>query len=61
MSRLDLVNYVSHDIHKDESMLSDFTLDEINDENPAEAGSPEETEEGETNAKSTRTVFSQPE
>ena len=26
MSRLDLVNYVSHNIHKDESLLSDFTL-----------------------------------
>ncbi len=30
MSRLDLVNYVSHDIRKDEAMLSDFTLDEEN-------------------------------
>ncbi|KAG1694808.1 ATP-dependent Clp protease ATP-binding subunit ClpA [Nymphon striatum] len=30
MSRLDLVNYVSHDIHKDEAMLSDFSLDETN-------------------------------
>ena len=30
MSRLDLVNYVSHDIRKDEAMLSDFSLDESN-------------------------------
>ncbi|WP_299873962.1 ATP-dependent Clp protease ATP-binding subunit ClpA [uncultured Cocleimonas sp.] len=30
MSRLDLVNYVSHDIRKDEAMLSDFSLDEAN-------------------------------
>jgi ATP-dependent Clp protease ATP-binding subunit ClpA len=30
MSRLDLVNYVSHDIRKDEAMLSDFSLDETN-------------------------------
>jgi len=30
MSRLDLVNYVSHDIHKDEAMLSDFSLDDAN-------------------------------
>lgn len=28
MTRLDLVNYVSHDIHKDEAMLSDFSLDD---------------------------------
>ena len=28
MTRLDLVNYVSHDIHKDETMLSDFSLEE---------------------------------
>ena len=28
MSRLDLVNYVSHDIHKDEAMLSDLSLDD---------------------------------
>ena len=34
MSRLDLVNYVSHDIRKDEAMLSDFSLEdpETNDE-----------------------------
>ncbi len=30
MSRLDLVNYVSHDIRKDEAMLSDFSIDEAN-------------------------------
>jgi len=28
MSRLDLVNYVSHDIHKDEALLSDFSLED---------------------------------
>ena len=28
MSRLDLVNFVSHDIHKDEASLSDFSLEE---------------------------------
>ncbi|MEE9445594.1 MAG: ATP-dependent Clp protease ATP-binding subunit ClpA [Cocleimonas sp.] len=47
MSRLDLVNFVSHDIHKDEALLSDFSLEEQqnNEEqlNPEEAG-----EEGET-------------
>ncbi|HIP93881.1 MAG TPA: ATP-dependent Clp protease ATP-binding subunit ClpA [Leucothrix sp.] len=32
MSRLDLVNYVSHNIHKDEAMLSDFTLEESSEE-----------------------------
>ncbi len=32
MTRLDLVNYVSHDIHKDEAMLSDFSLEENTDE-----------------------------
>ncbi|HIO96777.1 MAG TPA: AAA family ATPase, partial [Leucothrix sp.] len=46
MSRLDLVNFVSHDIHKDEALLSDFSLEEQqnNDEqiNQEEAG-----EEGE--------------
>ena len=31
MTRLDLVNYVSHDIHKDETMLSEFTLEESPD------------------------------
>ncbi|MCL4119097.1 UNVERIFIED_CONTAM: hypothetical protein GTU68_003166 [Idotea baltica] len=36
MSRLDLVNYVSHDIHKDEAMLSDFSLEE-NDQEGGEA------------------------
>ncbi len=45
MSRLDLVNYVSHDIHKDETLLSDFTLDEINDsEQQGEATSEEGAE-----------------
>jgi len=28
MTRLDLVNFVSHDIYKDEAMLSDFSLEE---------------------------------
>jgi len=48
MSRLDLVNYVSHDIHKDDAILSDFTLDEITDEENADAslgGEEAETEE----------------
>ncbi|MCK5661834.1 MAG: ATP-dependent Clp protease ATP-binding subunit ClpA, partial [Thiotrichaceae bacterium] len=45
MSRLDLVNYVSHDIHKDETMLSDFTLDEINDDEQSEASQGGEAEE----------------
>ena len=44
MSRLDLVNYVSHDIHKDESMLSDFTLE---DEADSEEQVDINTEEGE--------------
>ena len=30
MTRLDLVNFVSHDIYKDEAMLSDFSLEESN-------------------------------
>ncbi len=47
MSRLDLVNYVSHDIHKDETMISDFTLDEINDESQNEAATGEGSEEEE--------------
>ncbi len=43
MSRLDLVNYVSHDIHKDEAMLSDFSIDESNGsgENQTDANNPE--------------------
>ncbi len=51
MSRLDLVNYVSHDIRKDEAMLSDFSLDEANsssedsDLNQEADQNPEETEE----------------
>ena len=43
MSRLDLVNYVSHDIHKDEALLSDFSLEE--QENMDEPMSSEETGE----------------
>ncbi len=51
MSRLDLVNYVSHDIHKDESILSDFSLEDsnLNDEqadvniDPEQEGEPQET------------------
>ncbi|MEH6456350.1 MAG: ATP-dependent Clp protease ATP-binding subunit ClpA [Cocleimonas sp.] len=52
MSRLDLVNYVSHDIHKDEAMLSDFSLedsstnedqDNVNIEPDQEGGEPQET------------------
>lgn len=46
MSRLDLVNYVSHNIHKDEAMLSDFTLEEDTDESVQQNNSVEETEEG---------------
>ena len=43
MSRLDLVNYVSHDIHKDEAMLSDFSIDESNGsgENQTDTNNPE--------------------
>lgn len=46
MTRLDLVNYVSHDIHKDEAMLSDFSLDDASNtgEEPKETNP--ETEEG---------------
>ena len=52
MSRLDLVNFVSHDIHKDEAMLSDFSLEDsntnedqadINIEADQEGGEPQET------------------
>ena len=53
MSRLDLVNYVSHDIHKDEAMLSDFSIDEAsnNNEEQADIHSPEgEVDTGETKA-----------
>ena len=48
MTRLDLVNYVSHDIHKNDSILSDFTLDEINDDVEGEAASGGEPEDNET-------------
>ncbi len=44
MSRLDLVNYVSHDIHKDEAMLSDFTLDEITDDEQTDTSATEGSE-----------------
>ncbi len=45
MSRLDLVNYVSHNIHKDEAMLSDFTLEDSTDENAQdESSSSDETD-----------------
>ena len=38
MTRLDLVNYVSHDIHKDETLLSDFSIEEdINQDEPIES------------------------
>jgi len=38
MTRLDLVNYVSHDIHKDETLLSDFNIEEdINEEESIDA------------------------
>ena len=50
MSRLDLVNYVSHNIHKDEAMLSDFSLEESDDESDSQEdiNSTEETEAAET-------------
>ena len=48
MTRLDLVNYVSHDIHKDETMLSDFTLENENAEEIEEVNSGAEEGEGET-------------
>ncbi len=50
MSRLDLVNYVSHNIHKDEAMLSDFSLEENDDESDSQEdiNSTEETEAAET-------------
>jgi len=47
MSRLDLVNYVSHNIHKDESLLSDFTLENNSNENAEQQdniGATEETD-----------------
>ncbi len=47
MSRLDLVNYVSHDIHKDEALLSDFSLEEQQQENGEQTNNEEGTEEGE--------------
>lgn len=38
MTRLDLVNYVSHDIHKDETLLSDFNVEEsLNQEESIES------------------------
>ncbi len=46
MSRLDLVNYVSHDIHKDEALLSDFSLEE-QQENGEDISNEEGGEEGE--------------
>jgi len=46
MSRLDLVNYVSHDIHKDEALLSDFSLEEQQN-NDEQLNLEEEGEEGE--------------
>ena len=52
MSRLDLVNYVSHDIHKDEAKLSDFSLDDASasEEASPDLGSETEGEAGETQA-----------
>ena len=52
MSRLDLVNYVSHDIHKDEAKLSDFSLDDTSasEEASPDLGSDTEGEAGETQA-----------
>ncbi len=45
MTRLDLVNYVSHDIHKDETLLSDFNIEEdINQEESIDAEQGVETE-----------------
>lgn len=49
MSRLDLVNYVSHDIHKDEPMLSDFSLEENTDSNEqADSSNGEDVDGAET-------------
>ncbi len=49
MSRLDLVNYVSHNIHKDEAMLSDLTLEEDDEQSEQEESSnTEEVESTET-------------
>ena len=48
MSRLDLVNFVSHDIHKDEALLSDFSLEEQQENNEDNINSEEGGEEGET-------------
>jgi len=49
MSRLDLVNYVSHNIHKDEAMLSDLTLEEDDEQTEQEeTANPEEVESTET-------------
>jgi len=52
MSRLDLVNYVSHDIHKDEAKLSDFSLDDASasEEASPDLGSETEGEAGEAQA-----------
>ena len=45
MSRLDLVNFVSHNIHKDEAMLSDLSLEENEEKTQQEnTNSPEEAE-----------------
>lgn len=58
MTRLDLVNYVSHDIHKDEAMLSDFSLDDASNtgEEPKETNP--ETEEGNDTSSSPLEKFS---
>jgi len=50
MTRLDLVNYVSHDIHKDESMLSDFTLEDnsLESNEQVDADTNEDVDSGET-------------
>ncbi len=48
MTRLDLVNFVSHDIHKDEALLSDFSLEEQQENNEENINSEEGGEEGET-------------
>jgi ATP-dependent Clp protease ATP-binding subunit ClpA len=52
MSRLDLVNYVSHDIHKDEAMLSDFSLEDstASTDEQADVNSDVEAEAGESQA-----------
>ena len=48
MTRLDLVNFVSHDIYKDEAMLSDFSLEESNtNEDSVEGNNDVDSETGE--------------